>query len=80
VSRPFDFLLGSREQRRRRSEVVSRPFDFLLGSREHGASPFATSTDLFLASALAMAFFTPCSAILTQSYGKSIGLFWLIFA
>jgi hypothetical protein len=32
----------------------------------------AASTDLFLASALAMAFFTPCSAILTQSYGKSI--------
>jgi hypothetical protein len=30
------------------------------------------STDLFLALALAMAFFSPCSAILTQSYGKSI--------
>jgi hypothetical protein len=40
----------------------------------------ATSTDLFLALALAMAFFTPCSAILTQSYGKSIRQFWLIFA
>jgi hypothetical protein len=41
-----------------------------------------TSTDLFLASAsaLAMACFTPCSAILTQSYGKSIGQFWHIFA
>jgi hypothetical protein len=39
-----------------------------------------TSTDLFLALALAMAFFTPCSAILTQSYGKSIGQFWLMFA
>jgi hypothetical protein len=39
-----------------------------------------TSTDLFLALALAMAFFSPCSAILTQSYGKSIRQFWLIFA
>jgi hypothetical protein len=43
----------------------------------HAAS---TSTDLFLALALAMAFFTPCSAILTQSYGKSIWQFWLMFA
>jgi hypothetical protein len=41
---------------------------------------FCTSTDLFLASALAMAFFSPCSAILTQSYGKSIQQFWLILA
>jgi hypothetical protein len=50
------------------------------------AAPFATidndqtSTDLFLALALAIAFFTPCSAILTQSYGKSIRQFWLMFA
>jgi hypothetical protein len=40
----------------------------------------STSTYLFLALALAMSFFTPCSAILTQSYGKSIRQFWLIFA
>jgi hypothetical protein len=40
----------------------------------------STSTDLFLALALAMAFFSPCSAILTQSYGKSIQQFWLILA
>jgi hypothetical protein len=39
-----------------------------------------TSTDLFLALALAMAFFSPCSAILTQSYGKSIRQFWEILA
>jgi hypothetical protein len=39
-----------------------------------------SSTDLFLASALAMASFTPCSAILSQSYGKSIAQFWHIFA
>jgi hypothetical protein len=38
------------------------------------------STDLFLVSALAMAFFTPCSALLSQSYGKSIAQFWHIFA
>jgi hypothetical protein len=43
-------------------------------------STLTASTDLFLASALAMAFFTPCSAILTESYGKSIRQFWLIFA
>jgi hypothetical protein len=41
---------------------------------------YNASTDLFLALALAMAFFTPCSAILSQSYGKSIRQFWLIFA
>jgi hypothetical protein len=41
---------------------------------------YIASTDLFLASALAMAFFTPCSAILSQSYGKSIAQFWHIFA
>jgi hypothetical protein len=35
---------------------------------------------VFLALALAMAFFTPFSAILTQSYGKSIQQFWLMFA
>jgi hypothetical protein len=40
----------------------------------------STSTDLFLPLALAMPFFTPCSAILTQSYGKSIRQFWLMFA
>jgi hypothetical protein len=43
-------------------------------------SEFSTSTDLFLALTLAMEFFTPCSAILSQSYGKSIGQFWHIFA
>jgi hypothetical protein len=39
-----------------------------------------TSTDPVLASALAMSFFNPRSAILTQSYGKSIGKLWYIFA
>jgi hypothetical protein len=38
------------------------------------------STDPILASALAMSFFTPSSAILTQSYGKSLGQLWHIFA
>jgi hypothetical protein len=38
------------------------------------------STDPILASALAMSFFTACSAILTQSYGKSIRQFWHFFA
>jgi hypothetical protein len=47
---------------------------------EHGRVYGTTSTDPILALALAMAFFTPCSAILTQSYGKSIGQFWHIFA
>jgi hypothetical protein len=45
------------------------------GPVEENKSSDATSTDLFLALALAMAFFTPCSAILTQSYGKSIRQF-----
>jgi hypothetical protein len=51
--------------------LVSGSVDFLRRT---------TSTDLFLALALAMTFFTPCSAILTQRYGKSIRQFWLIFA
>jgi hypothetical protein len=50
----------------------------ILPTTQHLAAH--SSTDLFLASALAMAFFTPCSSILTQSYGKSIRQFWLIFA
>jgi hypothetical protein len=54
------------------SRVVRRFFGNLYG--------VPASTDLFLALALAMAFFTPCSAILTQSYGKSIRQFWLMFA
>jgi hypothetical protein len=51
----------------------------ILGLHSGGAIAI-TSTDLFLASALAMAFFTPCSAILTQSYGKSIRQFCLFFS
>jgi Kef-type K+ transport system membrane component KefB len=59
-----------------------------IGELEHLAAgiqtgttiAIAASTDLFLALALAMAFFTPCSAILTQSYGNSIGQFWHTFA
>jgi hypothetical protein len=55
---------------------VSRSFEVHVDCNFAGNS----STDLFLALALAMAFFSPCSAILTQSYGKSIRQFWLIFA
>jgi hypothetical protein len=56
---------------------VASIFDFVATSCPTDS---LASTDLFLALALAMAFFTPCSAILTQSYGKSIRQFWLIFA
>jgi hypothetical protein len=38
------------------------------------------STDPILALALVMAIYTTCSAILTQSYGKSLEQFWHIFA
>jgi hypothetical protein len=67
-----------------RLSPISLAMAYVL-SRSHtgwfeGALPELSSTDLFLALALAMAFFTPCSAILTQTYGKSIRQVWLIFA
>jgi hypothetical protein len=65
---------------------AGKPTDYTpFSPRAHGVAKHIlpsrqlASTYLFLASALAMAFFTPCSAILTQSYGNSIGQFWHIF-
>jgi hypothetical protein len=39
----------------------------------------SASTDPIMASALVMAFYTTCSAILTQIYGKSLEQLWHIF-
>jgi hypothetical protein len=62
-------------------ELIGKAFTNLTTAKKCWVTKHASaSTDLFLVSALAMAFFTPCSAILTQSYGKSIRQFWLIFA
>jgi hypothetical protein len=60
------------ERKVTRTNGRQREWEYVQAHFVPNSRPATTSTDLFLALALAMAFFSPCSAILTQSYGKSI--------